>query len=313
MAGAKYLGRTPGCDLQTPPSRKSPLLRSELSKIRRRSSRAALTISALLLGQFVTSCGDAPGDKIPTQQEPAIAVVPNPASGDAVSRPIDHFLPSSMQILALAKAQQRDVNECLQAHGSKGHFQWSSSDAELTHFIDGLVRDRTIRSDLWGYFDVANATIHGYKRGDGSGAIESSGEGAPNDLADRCLDEAVKSHLGMVAFTFAEDKALIRGGPVIALADSRYVRVSNQWSACMKAEGFEYRDPIAAIDDVKWRGTEKATALEVAVATADVRCKVETNLVGLGAAVRSAYDNRYLTENAQELNDFKDRLRQYSD
>lgn len=218
-----------------------------------------------------------------------------------------------MQILALAKAQQRDVNVCLLAQGWRGNFQWASSEAELTLFIDGLVRDRTVRSDLWGYFDVANAPKHGYKRGDNSGAIESSSDGAPTDLVDRCLDEAVKNHLGMVAFNFAEAKALIRGGPVIPVADSRYVHASNQWSRCMKAAGFEYEDPIAAIGDVEWRETENATALEIAVATADVGCKVETNLVGLGAAVQSAYDNRYIGENVPELNSFKDGLRQYSD
>lgn len=248
-----------------------------------------------------------------TQEEPPITAAVSTASIDNVSRPIDSFLPSGKQILALAKAQERDTNECIRAQGWPGNFQWATSDAELTLFVEGLVRDRRVRSSLWGYFDVPNAPINGYKRGNNTGSIESSSGDAPKDVADRCLDTAVSEHFGVVAFEFAESQVLGQGGPEIPLLDSRFQKIARQWSRCMDAKGFQYEDPLAAMGDGKWREFEVATDLELSVATADVQCKEATNLVGISASIQSAYDDLYISEHRQDLERLSEKMQQYSE
>ncbi len=84
------------------------------------------------------------------------------------------------------------------------------------------------------------------------------------------------------------------------LADSRVRQVSAAWSVCMRASGHEYADPPAANDDPAF-ATPAATEAEIAVATADLRCKRETNYIGVRAAVETAYQQRKVEENRYGL------------
>jgi hypothetical protein len=83
-------------------------------------------------------------------------------------------------------------------------------------------------------------------------------------------------------------------------ADSRVVRVFAEWSKCMRAKGYSYPDPYAAAGDQRWRTAEAGPA-EIAVATADVTCKSETNVPGLMLAVETAYQNRVVARQATKL------------
>jgi hypothetical protein len=89
-----------------------------------------------------------------------------------------------------------------------------------------------------------------------------------------------------------------------ARQDSRVLKVTAAWSACMKRAGYAYADPMAANDDPRFR-TDAPSAPEVQVATADVRCKQETNLVGVWVAVESAYQRRAIERNAEPLHAVK--------
>jgi len=82
------------------------------------------------------------------------------------------------------------------------------------------------------------------------------------------------------------------------LDDSRYQAVAAQWSGCMKDNGFDYPTPREAMaDNYQGAATDRARA----VAVADVKCKLSTNLVGVAVAVQSAYDQEYIDTHVDQL------------
>ena len=83
-------------------------------------------------------------------------------------------------------------------------------------------------------------------------------------------------------------------------ADSRVRDANGKWSVCMKQSGFDYSDPMKAIDDPGFR-TPTASQREIGVAVADVRCKKATNFVNLIASVETAYQQRTVKNNADAL------------
>jgi hypothetical protein len=91
-----------------------------------------------------------------------------------------------------------------------------------------------------------------------------------------------------------------------SLADSRVVRVVADWSACMRAAGEDYADPLAAGDDVRF-ATAAATRAEIVVASLDVACKIQVNYVNVRAAVETAYQLRAIAMNQTALDTVKAR------
>ena len=80
----------------------------------------------------------------------------------------------------------------------------------------------------------------------------------------------------------------------------------------MKASGFDYRTPADANNDDRF-SSEEATPAEIAVASADVKCKKQTNLVGIRMAVTSAYQRVAIQAHAQGLNALKSGLQRQID
>ncbi|MGH3887347.1 MAG: hypothetical protein ACRDSZ_12405 [Pseudonocardiaceae bacterium] len=70
-----------------------------------------------------------------------------------------------------------------------------------------------------------------------------------------------------------------------SLEDPEVVKVFGNWSACMKAEGFHYSNPLEPFGDAAWAKSRRPSAQEIVVAEADVRCKQETDLVSVWSGV----------------------------
>ncbi|MEU9505368.1 hypothetical protein AB0D32_03675 [Micromonospora sp. NPDC048170] len=88
------------------------------------------------------------------------------------------------------------------------------------------------------------------------------------------------------------------------LSDSRVQKAFADWSACMKRDGRNYTDPFKAVNDPQFT-TPTATPQEILVATADVRCKHETNLINVMASVETAYQQQALEKHAEALSVIK--------
>jgi hypothetical protein len=90
-----------------------------------------------------------------------------------------------------------------------------------------------------------------------------------------------------------------------ALSDARVRDAFGAWSACMKAKGFDYPTPVAAVNDPRWSALRPPTALEIRTATADVACKYRHNVDGVFHAAQVAYENTAIGANLGALQEIR--------
>lgn len=284
------------------PRRSGTYISTDVMPDRRRSlSAACLPVLACL--SVVAGC--AGRREAPSNQVPIGPITTVRAEGD-VHETIDQYLLTSKQILQLMQVRDAAISRCLDAHGTTSDLRLPDDAAA---FVAGQERDRTVRSNLWGFFDTSNASRYGYERP--PGVPVQLAERAPLVASSAQCYQVGDAAIGGVELT-SEMTALPGRGPRQPTDDSRYVAAVGKWSACMAEAGFSYSDPIAALTDRRWAARSPAgptTRLEIATAQADVQCKITTNLVGISVAVQDAYDNLYIRAHHSQLLDFERLLR----
>ena len=225
---------------------------------------------------------------------------------ELVHRPTDAYLASAQQLSALFQVQIAAQNACLAQNGVSGAVAASGAQS-VEEFAQTLRDDMVIRSSLWGFFDVEGARSKGYQR-----PLQQNGEpplqlnnpaDTPQEVARTCREAGTDALGGKDWAAFPSPSVLPAGGPPSAAGDSRWREAQAEWSSCMKEKGFSFESPIDAIGDPAWQGGS-VTAEQISAAVADVDCKISTNLVGIGVAVQSAYDQRYIDEHRAELDAF---------
>jgi hypothetical protein len=120
-------------------------------------------------------------------------------------------------------------------------------------------------------------------------------EAGCHGAAERTLDEGAEPVADPMF-----GQALVNRASNLAEQDSRVVAAFDAWSECMARSGYDYDDPWEANDDPAFDGPE-ANQHEISVATADVACKEEVDLVDTWAAVEMAYQERLIEENSVAL------------
>lgn len=86
-----------------------------------------------------------------------------------------------------------------------------------------------------------------------------------------------------------------------ALSNKRVKDAFGAWSACMNARGFDYPNPVAAVDDPRWNALRPATTLEIRTATADVACKYQDNVDGVFHTAQVAQEDAAIAANLSAL------------
>ncbi|WP_128643638.1 hypothetical protein [Streptomyces sp. SS] len=81
------------------------------------------------------------------------------------------------------------------------------------------------------------------------------------------------------------------------LTDPRTLAVFGKWSSCMKAKGFDYKDPWAANDDPRWEASGGKSAEAIATAKADVTCRNSFGVSETMHKVETDWQQRLLKEN----------------
>ena len=284
--------------------------------------RHVLILTAVVLLAGCTS----PGSLSPaTTVEPELGDVPVITTPEQISMPIYEFMPSVDQTVAIMFRSQDLVNDCLAAagsslqvliedmHGDVYHLTPATT-ASVTQYVTLERNDDKVRNALWGFFDTSSVATNGYDRPADSPRIASTNGGDDPDAVS-CLARVGAITPGGIAMEPFDFGLLPDGGPPLPSGDSRFVDAEAQWSSCLAAKGFTYATPIEAegylqtvqidtitaktADDQAKVATEEST--EKALAVADVQCKLQTNLVGIGVAVQSAYEQRYIDTHRDQL------------
>ncbi len=121
-----------------------------------------------------------------------------------------------------------------------------------------------------------------------SSCARSANSGLRIDSATRA-DMAVVVQLDQKGFQQAE-------------TDPQVKAVFNAWSRCMAGLGYSYADPYKAAADHRFEHSSiKPSALEVAVARADIFCKQKTDLVRIVTSVESEHQSTLIAQNRATL------------
>jgi hypothetical protein len=285
--------------------RQSPLIRTAI--------HLTVTLPAVVL-VLVASAACADPSESPKRNEPPVAPAQRISEPSQVTRPIDTYVPSVQDIIGLRAVQDAAIVACLKTHGVT--YQIAES-PEAQAFLSGQQQDRVIRSSLYGFFDPVGVKTYGYGRPPGKTALlmQQLPQGPPEVTAEctRKGDEAI----GNIPLII-DETTLPDSGPPVPAQDSRYQAAVADWARCMTESGFTYTNPLDAIGDPRWRratapdgSTPPASPAEVAAASADVNCKIKTNLVGIAVAVQSAYDNKYIESHRTQLAGARDKILSY--
>ncbi|GAA2136585.1 hypothetical protein GCM10009760_16240 [Kitasatospora kazusensis] len=280
--------------------------------------------AVLLLLASVASCARGPaGQSGPLPPLGPVAVI---TSVDQITLPIDSYEVTVEQTRTLFQASTAATSRCVQGYGlSYPAPQWGNAFSDTP-------RELKKRSVVYGFFDPAAPRSTGY---DALGVGDSSAQPVISDAVHAVLNGMDRSKKPVTVYGGkpvpehgclgkgraevgdppmpADSGQLPDGGPTVSATDPRLLAADARWSDCMKTRGFSYASPWAAYFDPKWRSVPRGpgavsvthTPAEVATATADLACKLSTNLVGVAVAVETAYDEQYIASHAAALSAFK--------
>jgi len=205
---------------------------------------------------------------------------------------LNHILPSAAQILTIEARELSAENQCYREAGLLSGATFSDPSA-VPRYVNFVIQARVTYSPVWGFFDPRAATTLGYQA-DGSigGFSEDPPAGADKGLVERCESSARAAVGGHHWAELLFPQSLPDGGPPVALAGEAVSEANRAWSDCMKAHGQHFDTPVHALG--QWAKETTPSAAQIAAASADVQCKVATNLVGIDAAAQNEAVRAYV-------------------
>lgn len=271
-----------------------------------------LAIAAVAMS--VTACGVPEANAGAGQGEPELGAVTPVDSYDDLVFPMDSYHLSSEERTTITRADDVLVRECMRRYGFDYTLPDRAGEPTLENRVIGIVDKKSATRYGYkpaGYLEHANRVKEAKSKQpkwtpemmsvlNGVGKSKINGVAVPEG---GCSAEA-HGKLGMKLDGKPGDESLVlrleaMSGD-LAEADSRLKAAFEKWSSCMAERGFDYRDPWQANNDPAF-GEEVATQREIDTATADVACRTRQNVNGIWVAVRSAYQNRIIAANADEL------------
>jgi hypothetical protein len=269
---------------------------------------AVVVVAVVAVGMLDANAGAA-------QNEPELGALPHIESYDDVVFPLDSYHLPARHRLALARADDTLVRDCMRRYGFDFELPVRTVEPELEkNRVIGLVNaDEAAR---FGYkppwyaeysqrVKEAKSTqekwspeMMGVLYGDGPAEVNGVDvpEGGCNAEARHLLGRSAAGEPG-------DENFIIRlewMSGELAEQDSRLKAAFATWSDCMREAGYSYQDPWQANSDRAF-ADEQASAHEIAVATTDVACRNKHNVNGTWVAVRTAYQDRLIEANADAL------------
>lgn len=276
--------------------------------------------SCLILGiLMVSGCASGSKEEVP----PEIGPVRPITDASQIALPIEAYQMTAEEDVMLQRAVWQLTVECLERFGVEYTPPPVHPTTQVLHSRRyGLLDFESARA--WGYHGGDPTVDRAVAEADAAEAAErdsglvgellfgpsDTGAGLPPGVPnDGCLNEARRS-LAQHNESYDENFLNRLANQALALAeqDERVQAAFAAWSACMAEAGFTYASPWDANND-QWM-PEVVTDHERLVATADVSCKHETNLVGIWSAVDAAYQERLIEQNTELLTTMVETRRQ---
>lgn len=249
-----------------------------------------------------------------TADTPPRAPIPMAGRGAPTSMAEIRFPFDAYQLTPEQQAEQSFVHTVIRtrcerrtAAGAAGPDKASDSAAAQIHTSVAITHE--FASRRYGISDPTLAHTYGYqlspktlgvsrpKSVSDLSASERSTLASCSADADRIVYGSTAQQSGGTASALARQT---RDAFAAAQKDPQVKTVVASWSACMKVHGYRYANPIEAAGDPRWSHQDSAPGTsEINVATTDVTCKSQANLLGVEAAVESTYQQHAIDTSAQ--------------
>jgi hypothetical protein len=252
--------------------------------------------------------GTNPVFKIGDLPEPPLGKVPLLTAGTEIKMPYDAYYPAPEQGARVEYAETLKVVSCLSQFG----IDWPYGNREVTP------RKMNPYAGYFGILDPVRAAKYGY--GGPAATDEPKGSAKEPRKATKaeysvydgtigsyrgkkvppggCLRQA-RQELGYNEDYFGmgiQDPIFIAMDHT--MEDSRVKTATALWRSCMTKAGYDYERPM---DPLKGEWPTTRSPAEIKTAKADVACKLETNLVGIGMAVAAGYQREIIAKNTAVL------------
>jgi hypothetical protein len=268
--------------------------------------RVAVLASLIAVAASAGCTASAAPARIPA--EPAVGPIPSVLKSVDLRMPVQAYLPTAAQDDRLGVARVHLIQRCLAdfhvaypVQPVRGSDYGPRSETDRRY---GITDAGLARSQGYGLGDRDPARIKKPKQpdlgADGVTALTGSGQSVVRGKAvppGGCIAKADTELAKAVPAGVDVSKAgqLQRWSFERSRQDSRVVAVFKAWSQCMTTAGFRYADPMTVMGDPAFEA-DPASAHEIAVALADIRCKEQTNVVGVWFTVESAYQEREIAK-----------------
>jgi hypothetical protein len=271
---------------------------------------AGLVTSLLFLG--LAGCGTSPDGDSP-QEVPLGKPLEITDTRDLVL-PLDAYRLTGKQRWSITAARIPLVEKCMERYGF-----------DLDVPVPRREFTRTDNQYIVGLTDLAQAQKYGYHSPpeeeqslppepklsaqaqavlEGSGEASHNGKKVPQGGCDGEAKRKIQQGGPFLEDTDAAGVLTLQVEKKVE-QDSRVIKIYKEWAACMKKRGFDYAEPSAPGNDPNNRKGNAPSAREIEVATADVTCKRETNLVSMWATVTTAYQKQAIEKNSERLAQIK--------
>ncbi|MFI1328825.1 hypothetical protein ACH4U7_01525 [Streptomyces sp. NPDC020845] len=262
---------------------------------------AVAAVAAVCL--VATGCSS--GEADPAGSSPAQHTSRPPAPTREVRNlvlPFDAYTLDSPQVARIAVAQDRLIGSCMARSG----FHWLRLPERRTESWPNRGRYGLIEAEpakRYGYHplpdprsEAAEAWIARREQGltpkERTAAYGRDGtSGCEKEAHSELLRNVPKVDFGRLDRISADTYERAKRHPDVVKAFAR-------WSACMRAEGFHYPDPMAANNDPRWTG-DSPSQVEIATARADVACKRRTSLVRIWWRTEADYQAQQIRQHAK--------------
>ncbi|MER5970390.1 hypothetical protein ABT112_11760 [Streptomyces sp. NPDC002055] len=279
---------------------------------RRLPAQRAATLLTLCCALLV-SAGCSSGTAGPDRREPEVTGIPSVLASTKLRMPLESYLPSREELRETDRARVVLIDRCMERFG----FDYTVQPPEREYGPRSLTERR------YGISEAKLAAENGYGLGDrdpsrqppparpkvgpaaetvlfGKGRSTVRGKSVPEGgCAGRAEREFTAPSSAGASSALDLPQRLSMESFNRSRLDSRVKKASRAWSECMTERGYDYPDPLAPLADPQLRGDGNTEA--VATATADIRCKKRTNLIGIWFAVESAYQRELIRKNSGAL------------
>jgi len=270
----------------------------------------------------MTACGSDEPAKDESVVEPPIDAAFKVANLKSFALPLDSYELSPEQYQAFTAARLSLVKQCMNRYGFEyplppltpaflgpNEKRYGLGDPKRAatvgyHDPEEDERNRVISAVQQGMTEKEEAVLNGL------GTAAPGGEPVPKNGCNgesmtKLAGDGVDPNIDLAReMTNGLPQKLRHKAYLLARADSRVTKANAEWSACMKTKGLNYTDPVAGGSDVM---SEKVSDAELAVATADVECKIKVDYINIRAAVETAYHEREIDSNKTALDAVKSR------